>query len=448
MQTTAHHQPQSLRLSTDEDNGALVMEGVLPGPAGIVDLVLDEETSVIFDATTAQVVTLTVGDSPDARSMLARLIGEQEANRLMSEHPVEGEVTFEPSPYLQHLYRLSLLGLAQSNDPLFPASPLWGAEEVALASACGLGRRARDVALQVYLPLLDLLEGFALLGSHEGVVRIALSVAEAVDEDDPGMARQIQEFCEGAKRDAASFSRDLRDLLASEGAGVLMGGEALDLSYSPGVLWLSSLPRDTFKVAEDPSRDLSLIDRGDQIVVSVGLDQRAHPLVVHSCLVRILDQEDQVRGVAPLMVDETQDPLEGREQGIVSFERSLFPKGGFTLELVSDPEVPVRSVTDRKRTLALRYGAAALRSWRQPGALHPQWAPEAFTQDAKGYWLSSSAVWHEIGDEDRGNLARHYAGREIQGELPAWGLELLHPASQTPFVAEVVGELREEYPVQ
>ncbi len=444
---------QQLKALIDDDLGQLIVDGVTPGPGGLVDLALTEEISIRFDAVTAKVVEVDVetattdGDSrvsDESLKILERLFGTQQTQIFIDPfHHADESISLAPSAFLGGIYRLALLRRARVIDPLAPDSSLWGAEAAAMAQSLGLTNLAHREAASCIWSLTNLFDAWELLQSYGRARDIAEHVAHLVEAKDQESARELRASYGGAVAlDQAWDLSQLTRRLALAPAGIL-GNDHEALRIKMDALSSSGVPERTFMLGESPRSDIVVRLEDGALVVTALLDPRARKQAVESCWARAVDPATgEVVAQAQLTATVTDDLLDERGRGVAHLSLAAAPDSEVWVEIVEDPNARVRSLAERHMSIAIRYGSAALRAARRPSAAHPQWGTAQWESQQQSYWLRSAEHWGWAGDSARSELARTYAGRPPRTELPSWATELTEDVAvspQEPFLAEDLG---------
>jgi hypothetical protein len=347
-------------LSYEPTTAQVIMAGREAGPAGEAALVPAPGVHLAFDRADGYLVRGIVdvdrldADRLDAGSdgaalLLARLFGPHARDVLLaaaSPSAVE-PATLSPEPGLSaKLSSLARLDAARATSPV-AASPRWAAESAALAREAALTARARADGRR----------------------------AGSASADPPY----------GSRPPVWNVAAELESLRGDR------------LCVPPGLHWVLDpviVPAQLFQFGLTPHDDLLVRYDvgGGYVVVEIGLGPGVRRSAAAGWLARLVDP-----AAREVLVWAHFDGTGSRLRADLKPPSPLTEPGETWIEVVEDPERPVRSVKAHRIARALRWADAALRAERAPLGLAPASPGQDWAALAAEAWERCRRDWEAAG---------------------------------------------------
>ena len=359
------------------ETGEVILDGPPAGPAGEAGLVPVAGMELAFDRADGHLVRAIVdATAAPAMELVTKLFGRHAAVALRDlAKQADGARPHAISPAAglsAALSSLARLDAARATSPVPASSPWWAAEAAVLAEQAGLRSR---------------------------------TLAEA------GRASYTQR---------GGRSHRFRQ------SGMDVAAEVANLQKSrlPGLHWVLDpglAPPEVFRPGLTPYSDLRVHrDAGsDCVIVQATLAPGADRQAASRWHVRLVDpsRPSQWRVLA-----EAEFKVAGSR-----LLAELLPPGGSEetwIEVVDDPERPVRSAKAHRIQRALRWADAALRAERAPEGIAPRSTPADWAALGKVAWERCRLDWEAVGDYGR-------AAAVLVSRMPVPG---------PVYLAEILGE--------
>jgi hypothetical protein len=340
-----------LTLSYVPETGEVILDGSPAGPAGEAVLIPVTGVELGFDRADGQLVRaiVDVGDA-SAMTLINRLFGTRAGAVLrdLAETGSTGPQRVLPVPELcAALSSIARLDATRATSPISGSSPWWAAEAAVLAEQAGLHSRTLAEAGRASCALRRAQPH----RSHTPEMDVAAEVADLANEPLPGPH------------------------------SVLDPGMAPPKLFRPGLTPYSDLlvHRDT---------------GGDCVTVQATATRDADPATAGRWHARLVDPKKR------LVLDHASFKLaDSRVQA-----EFRFPAGKqdeIWVEVVDDPERPVRSAKAHRIRRALRWADAALRAERAPAGVASRSTAADWAALAMVAWERCRLDWEAAGDHDR-----------------------------------------------
>jgi hypothetical protein len=356
------------------ETGEVILDGPCAGPAGEAGLVPVAGVELAFDRADGHLVRAIVDVAcAPAIALVSRLFGAPAAKVICDlADPAKGAQPHAVSPvggFCAPLSRLARLDAARTTSPV-PGSPWWAAEAVVLVEQAGLhSRTLTEAGWTNCAP-----RGGPPQWSCRPEMDVAAEVAELANDCLPGLHWVLE------------------PIVASPEL------------FRPGLT-----PHSDLLVHRDTG--------SDSVIVQAALAPGADPAAAERWHARLVDPTRRLvldlggfRLAGSRVQADLHFPVDGPEQAWI--------------EVVDDPERPVRDARAHWIQRALRWADAALRAERAPAGIAPRATPADWAALAEIAWDRCRHDWRAAGDHAR-------AAAVLVSRMPAPGPVCL---------AEILGE--------